>query len=123
RLTCRIRASWDGSVAAFLTANPTKEHDRRVYADVLFEHAVQPLANVVSELAEALGGWPVDDRADPTMDGQPLRASRRPHRTVSSGCRPCHRRSPRDAETRLDSGFPVNHRVADDGTRTHDTWL
>lgn len=54
--TWRIRATWDGSVAAFLTAIP-KEHEGRIHADALFEGGVEPLARVVSELAAVLEGY------------------------------------------------------------------
>lgn len=54
--TWSIRAAWDGSAAAFMRAIPEDEHEGRIYADPLFDGAVAPLANVVSELAPALGG-------------------------------------------------------------------
>jgi Putative DNA-binding domain len=55
--TWRIRAAWDGSVAAFLTVVPEEEHEGRIYADVLFEAGVEPLARVVSELASVLESY------------------------------------------------------------------
>lgn len=55
--TWRVRAAWDGSIAAFLTAIPEEEHEGRIYADALFEGGVEPLARVVSELAAVLEGY------------------------------------------------------------------
>jgi hypothetical protein len=57
RQTWRVRAAWDGSVAAFLTAIPEEEHEGRIYADALFEGGIQPMARIVSELAAALEGY------------------------------------------------------------------
>lgn len=53
----RVRAAWDGSVAAFLTALPEDEPGGRIHADALFKEGVEPLARIVSELSTLLDGY------------------------------------------------------------------